>query len=83
MLDVKEKALDNRQKYLDVMCFPDLFPSGRFGEYHPRAVQITPSEIAKSHLLNRDLRFWKSPARVFYLLWQREMRELAAGVYER
>ena len=33
---VKEDAMSNRFKYLDVLCFPTLFPSGRFGESHPR-----------------------------------------------
>ena len=36
LLSVKEDALDNRQKYLDVMCFPYLFPSEAFGQFHPR-----------------------------------------------
>ena len=27
MLNVKEKPLNSRQEYLDVMCFPNLFPS--------------------------------------------------------
>ena len=81
LLNVKEYALDNRQKCLDVMCFPTLFPSGRFGEHYPREVKITYSEYAKSRLLNKDLRFRKEPAYVFYLLWQKEMRELASGVY--
>ena len=80
LVNVKEDALDNRQRYLDVMCFPDLFPSGRFGEYHPREVAITKSEYAKSRLLNKDSRFRKDPAYVFYL-WQKELRELASGVY--
>ena len=35
LLSVKEDALDSRQKYLDVMCFPHLFPSGTFGQFHP------------------------------------------------
>ena len=81
LVNVKEDALDNRQRYLDVMCFPDLFPSGHFGEYHPREVPITKSEYAKSCLLNKDSRFRKEPAYVFYLLWQKELRELASGVY--
>ena len=67
----QEDALDNRQRYLDVMCFPDLFPCGRFGEYHPREVPITKSEYAKSRLLNKDSRFRKDPAYVFYLLLQK------------
>jgi len=33
VLSVKEDPLDNRQRHLDVMCFPVLFPTGEFGEY--------------------------------------------------
>ena len=61
LLSVKEDALDNRQRFLDVMCFPHLFPSGRFGEFHPREVKISSSEYAKSRLLNKDSQFRKDP----------------------
>ena len=81
LLNIKEDALDNRQKCLDVMCFPTLFPTGRFGEHYPREAKITYAEYAKSRLLNKDSRFRKEPAYVFYLLWQKEMRELTSGVY--
>ena len=54
MLSVKEDALDNRQQYLDVMCFPVLFLTGRFGEHHPREVKLSHSEYIKSRLLSRD-----------------------------
>ena len=81
VLSVKEDALDNRQQYLDVMCFPVLFPTGKFGEHHPREVKLSHSEYIKSRLLNRDSRFRKDPQYVFYLLWQKELRELSAGVY--
>ena len=44
LLSIKEDALDNRENYLDVMCFPVLFPIGQFGEHHPRQVKsVTPS----------------------------------------
>ena len=56
ILSVKEDALDNRQKYLDVMCFPHYIPSGRFGEFHAWEVKISSSEYAKSRLLNKDCR---------------------------
>uniref|UniRef100_A0A1X7UVB0 Uncharacterized protein n=1 Tax=Amphimedon queenslandica TaxID=400682 RepID=A0A1X7UVB0_AMPQE len=36
MQNVMEDPLDNRQIHLDVMCFPTLFPTGIFGEYHHR-----------------------------------------------
>ena len=29
------RALRTSQQYLDVMCFPVLFPTGKFGEFHP------------------------------------------------
>ena len=79
--NVQEDPLDNRQKYLVVMCFPVLFPTGHFGKYHPREVKLSHSEYVKSRLLNKDSRFRKDPQYVFYLLWQKEMRELSAGVY--
>jgi len=62
------------------MCFPVLFPTGEFGEYHPRA-KLSNSEYIKSRLLNKESRFRKNPQYVFYLLWQKEMQELSAGVY--
>ena len=81
LLSVTEDPIDNRQQHLDVMCFPVLFPTGRFGKFHPRQEKLSHCEYIKSRLLNKDSRFRKDPQYVFYLLWQKEMRELSAGVY--
>ena len=81
LLSVREDPIDNRQQYLDVMCLPILYPTGKFGKYHPREVKLTHSEFDKSRLLNKDSRYRKDPQYVFYLLWQKEMRELSTGVY--
>ena len=81
LMDVQEDAISNKFKRLDVLCFPTLFPTGRFGESHPRDNAISVSEFAKSHLLNKDSRFRKDDQYVFYLLWQKEMREISAGMY--
>ena len=70
-----------RIKYLDVLCFATLFPTGKCGESHPRRQHITSSEFVKSRLMNKDGRFRKEDQYVFFLLWQMEMRELASGVY--
>ena len=78
--NVKEDALSNALKHLNVMCFPTLFPSGRFGEGYKRDVKLTSDEYVKSRLLHKDGRFCKDDQYVFYLLWQKEMRQLAAGV---
>ena len=32
LMNVQEEPIDSRQKYLDVMCFPTLFPDGNFGK---------------------------------------------------
>ena len=73
MLNVEEDRLNNRQKFLNVMYFPTLFPNGK---YHPCEHQV------KSCLYNKDSRFRKEPRYIFYLLWQKEMRGLSAGVYK-
>ncbi len=74
MLSVKEDPLDNnRQQHLDVMCFPVLFPTGKFGEFHSRDVKLSHSEYIKSRLLNKDSRFRKDAQYVLYLLWHKEM----------
>ena len=62
------------------MCFPTLFPSGRFGEGHQREVKLSSSEYVKSHLLHKDGRFRREDHYMFYLLWQKEMGQLAASV---
>ena len=51
LLNVREDPLSNRQEHLDVMCFPTLFPTGKFGKNHPRDVKLSHSE--KSRLLNK------------------------------
>ena len=78
--NIKEDALSNKLQHLDVMCFPTLFPSGRFGEGYQREVTLSSSEYMKSRLLHKDGRFRKDDQYVFYLLWQKEMGQLAAGV---
>ena len=78
--DVKEDALSNKLKYLDVLCFPTLFPSGKFCVSHSRLVAITAGEYAKARLLNKDSRFHTNDQYVFFLLWQRDARNLCRNI---
>ena len=80
LLSVHEQPLDNRQKFLDVLCFPTLFPTGQYGEFHPRSVKLTFSEYLKTRLMNSDYWFRKNPEFVFYYLWQKEIRELSSRI---
>ena len=79
--NLTEKPLADRQSHLDVMCFPVLFPDGKFGEFHPREVKLSPAEYVKSRLWNKDSRFRKDASYIFYLLAQKEKREIKAGMY--
>ena len=61
LLHVTEEPVSNKQQHLDVMCFPVLFPNGKFGEFHPRKEKLSNSEYIKSRLYNKDSRFRKDP----------------------
>ena len=63
------------------MCFPHLFPSGRFGEFHTYDMKISSSEYAKPSLLNKDSRFRKDPQYVFFsAMAERIMVALCRGI---
>ena len=81
LLSAHKQPLDNRQRYLDVLCFPTLFPTGKYGEFHPCSMKLTFSEYIKARLMNTDSRFCKNPEFFFYYLWQKELRELSSGIY--
>ena len=81
LLNVREQAIDDRQSHLDLMCFPNLFPTGRFGENHPRLVKLDFSEYVKSRLLNKDSRFRKTSQFVFRLYRSKIKRDLNSGIY--
>ena len=57
-------------------CAFPFFPNGKFGKYDIREKEISHSEYIKSRVLNKDSCFRKDPQYVFYLLWQKELREL-------
>ena len=67
MVNVKEFTLKSNQKHLVLLCLPELFPTGEFGEYHEHEVPLTSSECVKSRLKNKDSRYRKKAEYVFYL----------------
>ena len=81
MLESRQQAIDDRQSHLDLMCFPNLFPTGRFGENHPRQVKLDFSEYVESRLLNKDSRFRKTSQYVFRLYRSKVKRNLNSGIY--
>ena len=81
MVHVAEYPLKSCQQHLDVMCFPDLFPTGRCGEYEPRDVPLSFSEYIKSRMYNKDSRYRKKVEYIFYLMHKKLTRENKAGIY--
>ena len=67
LVNVKEYPLKSNQKHLDLMCFPELFPTGEFGEYHDNEVPLTSSEYVKSRLKNKNSLYRKKAEYVFNL----------------
>ena len=80
LLNVRDDPITNRQQHLDVMCFPTLFSTGKFGKNHPREVKISHSEYDKSRLLNKDSRFRKHAPYVLFSLAERNAGTLCRCV---
>ena len=79
LTNVKEDALSKKLNHLDVLCFPTLFPTGKFDEGNTCDIHISPSEIVKLASSTRTGEFARM---INTFLWQKEMRELQqAGVY--
>uniref|UniRef100_A0A1X7V2Q8 ATP-dependent DNA helicase n=1 Tax=Amphimedon queenslandica TaxID=400682 RepID=A0A1X7V2Q8_AMPQE len=68
--------------HLDVMCFPTLFPTGRFGEYHPRPVNLNLAKYIKSRILSEDSHYRLCHSYLFYYLRLKQIKELKGGIFK-
>ena len=62
MLKVNEAPLDSRMKYLDMLCFPDIYPYGIGGQKCDQTVALSAAEYVKCILQSRD------PSRHAYII---------------
>ena len=74
---------DSRTKYLDMLCFPDLYPRGIGGQISHREVPLNPAEYVKCILMSCDSRFRLNQQFIFYLLHQATLRQIASGIYHK
>ena len=85
LMNVKEAPIDNRQEHLDLLCFPTLFPTGQYGEHHPRqsypAQTLSFSEYIKSKLLNKDSRFRRNHSYCLHYYGLKINEALKTGIY--
>lgn len=81
MLKVNAPPLDSRDLEIDVKCFPDLFVTGTYGQFHNRKVKLTSAEFIKTILTSKHSRFRLNQQYLFFLLNDDNIRQLNAGIY--
>lgn len=81
MARVEAASIDNRDKDLDLKCFPHLFPEGKFGQWHERNVKLGSSEFIKTKLMSKHSQFRLDQQYLFFLLHDTNLRQLNAGIY--
>lgn len=57
MLRVENISIDSRDKILDLLCFPDLYPFGKNGQCEQRSIRLPDGEFIKSRLMSKHSQF--------------------------
>ncbi|KYN30142.1 hypothetical protein ALC57_00398 [Trachymyrmex cornetzi] len=81
MLKIEDVPMDNRYKYLDVMCFPDLYPEGVNGQREDRNFALTEYLFVRARLMSKHSRFRTNLQYLFFLLNDANYRQLKNGMY--
>ncbi|XP_067205359.1 uncharacterized protein [Linepithema humile] len=81
MLKIEDVPMDNRYKYLDVMCFPDLYPEGINGQREDRNFALPEYLFIRTRLMSKHNRFRLNPQYLFFLLHDTNNRQLKNGIY--
>jgi len=77
MLKIQELSLDNREKFLDLLCFPDLYPFNVNGQHESRQIKLHDHEFIKVRLTSKHPQFRLNQQYLFYLLNNANNRQLA------
>src|SRR5580765_2088899 len=83
MLKIQDLPLDNREQYLDLMCFPDLYPFGINGQRETRQVKLFDHEFIKCRLTSKHPQYRLNQQYLFYLLNDANMRLLSRGIFHK
>lgn len=81
MKKIDDAPLDNRNKHLDELCFPGLYPLGINGMKEDRVWPLTEFEFVKSRMMSEDPRFRRDHEYIFYLMHQQNIRAVLSGIY--
>jgi len=58
--------LDTREKNLDLMCFPDLYSFGMYGQHETRQVKLHDCEFIKCRLIFKHPQYRLNPQYFIY-----------------
>ena len=83
MLKIEELPLDNREKFLDLLCFPDLYPFGVNGQHETRQIKLHEHEYIKCRLTSKHPQYRLNQQYLFYLLNNANNRQLKRGIYQK
>lgn len=81
MLKIEDVPMNNRYKYLDVMCFPDLYPEGINGQREDRNFALPEYLFIRTRLMSKHSRFRLNLQYLFFLLNDANNRQLKSGIY--
>ncbi|XP_031785938.1 uncharacterized protein LOC116417348 [Nasonia vitripennis] len=82
MLQVSAAALDNRGKDLDLKCFPDLYPYGKYGQHAERKPNLRDFDYIKSRLASKHSQFRLNIQYLFFSLYNNTLRQINAGIFQ-
>jgi len=83
MLKIQDLFLDNREKDLDLMCFPDIYPFGINGQRETRQVKLYDHEFIKCRLTSKHPQYRLNQQYLFYLLNDANICQLSRGIYHK
>lgn len=70
------------EKKLDMLCFPDIFPTGVNGQHEIRLQSIRDCDYNKARILSRHPRYRRNMQYIFHLMNNATMRQINGGVYQ-
>ena len=81
MKKVMAEPVPSRTKNLDLMCFPDLYPYGKYGQHHERSRKLRDYDYIRSRLSSAHPQFRLNKQFLFFLLQDHTIRALNGGIY--
>jgi len=83
MLKIQDLPLDNREKSLDLLCFPDLYSFDVNGQHETIQIKLHDHEFIKCRLTSKHPQYRLNQQYLFYLLNNANIRQLSRGIYHK